>query len=64
MAHRASAVVLGAFAVAHLLNHIWGLGGAGAPIAFMDVARGVYRSPFGEAILRPALPRRWFLGWA
>lgn len=51
MAHRASAVVLGLFAVVHLLNHIWGLGGVAAHVAFMDGARMVYRSPIGEAIL-------------
>lgn len=42
---------LGMFAAAHLLNHVWGLGGVAAHTAFMDAARRIYRSPIGEIVL-------------
>jgi hypothetical protein len=53
--HRVSAVLLIAFAALHLINHGAGFWGVAAHQAFMDGARVVYRSPFGEAILFVAI---------
>lgn len=49
--HRASALVLGAFLVVHLSNHVAALGGIEAHRAVMDAARTVYRQPLAEAAL-------------
>jgi succinate dehydrogenase/fumarate reductase cytochrome b subunit len=53
--HRISAVVLATFVAAHLLNHIAGLWGIAAHIAFMDEARLVYRSSALEPLLLAAV---------
>lgn len=53
--HRASAAVLAAFLGAHLLNHIAGLWGIAAHLAFMEKARLVYRSPVLEPLLLAAV---------
>lgn len=49
--HRASAMVIGAFAVVHLANHLVSLGGVDAHIAFMNAARHIYRQPIVETVL-------------
>lgn len=49
--HRASAVVLIAFAVAHIGNHVGALLGVAAHIEIMRVLRLVYRQPVVEALL-------------
>ena len=53
--HRVSAVLLAIFLAAHLLNHVAGLWGVAAHIAFMDGARLVYRSPALEPLLLAAV---------
>ena len=42
--HAMSALVIAAFACLHIANHLAGLGGAAAHIAFMETARVVYRA--------------------
>jgi len=42
--HAMSALVIAAFACLHIANHLAGLGGASAHIAFMETARVVYRA--------------------
>lgn len=49
--HRSSAAVLGAFVLVHLVNHLIGLRGVDAHLAFMRVARLVYRHPAVEVLL-------------
>ncbi len=49
--HRSSAILIGAFAVAHIANHLVSLIGIPSHIAFMEVARRVYRQPFVEVLL-------------
>ncbi|MGH8804899.1 MAG: hypothetical protein ACREXN_09170 [Polaromonas sp.] len=41
--HALSAVLIAAFACLHMANHLAGLSGASAHIAFMETARWVYR---------------------
>lgn len=49
--HRASALVIGAFACLHLLNHLASLASIASHIAFMEAARGLYRQPLVESVL-------------
>ena len=49
--HRSSAMLIGLFAVAHITNHLVSLVGVPSHIAFMEVARHVYRQPFVEGLL-------------
>ncbi|CAG0998661.1 hypothetical protein BURK2_02843 [Burkholderiales bacterium] len=49
--HRSSAVVIGLFALVHIANHLWSLTGVHEHIAFMEVARKVYRQPVAESLL-------------
>ena len=49
--HRVSAVLLGAFLVAHIANHVVALAGVDTHRAVMDAARTVYRWPPIEAAL-------------
>lgn len=49
--HRSSAMVIAAFAVAHVANHLAALFSIGAHIAFMETIRAVYRQRLVEAIL-------------
>ncbi|HLL10900.1 MAG TPA: hypothetical protein VK570_07575, partial [Rubrivivax sp.] len=49
--HRISAVVVAAFALLLVANHLAGLAGAAEHIAFMQAARGVYRFPVLEYTL-------------
>ena len=49
--HRSSAAVLGIFVLVHLVNHLAGLRGVEAHLAFMQAARAVYRHPAVEVLL-------------
>lgn len=49
--HRSSAVVVGLFALVHITNHLWSLVGIPEHIAFMELARKVYRQPVVESLL-------------
>ncbi|MBA3919275.1 MAG: hypothetical protein C0516_11900 [Gemmatimonas sp.] len=49
--HRSSAAVLGTFVLVHLVNHLAGLRGVEAHLAFMQAARAVYRHPAVEVLL-------------
>jgi succinate dehydrogenase/fumarate reductase cytochrome b subunit len=49
--HRASAFVLAAYALPHLVNHLLALGGIERHIAFMHAVRQVVRLPGVEALL-------------
>jgi len=49
--HRSSAVVIAGFAIVHLTNHVMSLHAIATHIAFMDVARTVYRQPAIELML-------------
>jgi succinate dehydrogenase/fumarate reductase cytochrome b subunit len=46
--HRASAILVAAFAVLHLANHLVSLSGIPSHIAFMEIARKLYRHPVVE----------------
>jgi hypothetical protein len=54
-AHGVSAVLLVAFVLVHLLNHLLGAWSGSLHVTFMTVARVVYRSPLLEAILAASL---------
>jgi len=49
--HRSSAVVVAGFAIVHLTNHVMSLHAITTHIAFMDIARTVYRQPAIEFVL-------------
>ncbi|MBB3169450.1 hypothetical protein [Simiduia aestuariiviva] len=49
--HRISAVVIGAFVLVHLINHLFILDGVQSHIEFMDAFRQVYRHMIAESIL-------------
>ena len=49
--HASSAILLMAFAALHITNHLVGLTGVAAHLAFMKAARHVYRYPLVEAAL-------------
>ena len=49
--HGMSAVAITAYAFVHIANHLAGLGGVDSHIAFMRVARLVYRQPVIEGLL-------------
>ena len=49
--HRSSAVLIGVFVVAHITNHLVSLMGVPSHIAFMEIARHVYRQPVVEVLL-------------
>lgn len=49
--HRFSAVLIASYACIHIINHLVGLVGVDAHIAFMKTARLVYRSPVIEGLL-------------
>ena len=46
--HRASAILIAAFACLHIANHLASLAGIPSHIAFMEVARKLYRQPIVE----------------
>jgi hypothetical protein len=54
-AHGVSAVLLVAFVLVHLLNHLLGAWSGSLHVAFMTAARVVYRSPLFEAMLAASL---------
>lgn len=49
--HRLSAMVIGAYVLVHLMNHLAALGGISLHQAFMDGYRQVYRQPLLEGLL-------------
>jgi succinate dehydrogenase/fumarate reductase cytochrome b subunit len=49
--HGLSALLIAAYALVHLANHLVGLQGVQAHIAFMDAARKLYRNPLVEPVL-------------
>lgn len=49
--HRSTAVVISGIAIVHLANHLVSLHSIAAHIAFMNVARTVYRQPAIEFVL-------------
>ncbi|MFO0247315.1 MAG: hypothetical protein ACK53H_18345, partial [Betaproteobacteria bacterium] len=49
--HALSAILIAAFVCLHIANHLVGLSGAAKHIAFMEVARSVYRFPLVEFAL-------------
>ncbi len=49
--HRTSALILLVFLAVHLLNHLMALGGVKYHIAYMDLARMIYRSPIIEPVI-------------
>ena len=49
--HRMSALVLGAFILVHLVNHLFIISGAEQHIAFMETFRVIYRNLVAESIL-------------
>jgi succinate dehydrogenase/fumarate reductase cytochrome b subunit len=49
--HRTSAILLAAFACLHIANHLASLAGVPSHIAFMEVARKLYRQPIVELSL-------------
>jgi succinate dehydrogenase/fumarate reductase cytochrome b subunit len=53
--HIASAVLITAYAIVHLVNHVVGLAGVDAYIALMNALRAIYRHPFVEGLLLVAV---------
>lgn len=53
--HRLSACVIAVYALVHIANHLVGLQGVAAHIAFMKSARAVYRAGAVEAVLLAAV---------
>lgn len=49
--HRASAILIAAFASVHVANHLSSLSSVASHIAFMEAARAIYRQRFIEAVL-------------
>lgn len=49
--HRSSAMLIVVFVCLHLANHLASLGGVATHIAFMKVARTIYRQPVVEVLL-------------
>lgn len=48
--HGISATVIATFAMAHMVNHLFGLAGGAQHVAAMQVLRGVYRNPLVESV--------------
>jgi hypothetical protein len=61
-AHGISATVITLFAVAHIANHVTGLGGGERHIAVMAGLRLVYRAPAVEAVLLASVAFQMFSG--
>lgn len=53
--HYASGLLIAAFVVVHLFNHLVGLYGAEAHIQLMATLRKLYRNPFAETLLMGAV---------
>lgn len=60
--HGLSALLLAAYAIVHITNHLVGLAGIEAHIAFMHAFRSVYRIPPVEAILLAAVAFQIYSG--
>ncbi len=60
--HRLSALVIVAYALIHLVNHLVGLGGIESHISFMTTARLIYRFPLFEALLLSAIALQIYSG--
>ena len=60
--HRTSAMVILVFVCLHLANHLVSLQGVAAHIAFMKVARAVYREPVVETLLLVCVAFQVFSG--
>lgn len=60
--HRSLAVIILLFVAIHLCNHLAGLAGIDAHIAFMELARKFYRNQFVEPVLVLALAVQVCLG--
>lgn len=68
--HRASAIFIAAFACFHIINHLASLAGVATHIAFMELARQVYRQIAVELLLLACIAFQvgsglWFVarGW-
>lgn len=53
--HRISAMIIGAYVLVHLANHLFAMGGIASHQAFMDGYRHVYRQRAVEALLMASL---------
>jgi len=49
--HRISAIIIASYFIVHIANHLTGLAGIAAHIAFMEKARAVYRMTLVEILL-------------
>lgn len=49
--HRTSAILIVAFASVHIANHLVSLSSVASHIAFMELARKIYRDPYVESVL-------------
>ena len=61
--HRTSALLLAAFACAHIGNHLWALRGAAAHLELMDGLRLIYRHPLVESLLLASAGVQCVSGW-
>lgn len=68
--HRTSVILVAAFALVHVVNHLVSLAGVSSHIAFMEVARRIYRQPIVETLLLACVAFQvvsgaWFVasGW-
>ena len=61
--HRASALLLVAFACAHIGNHLWALRSVAAHIELMDGLRLAYRHPLIEPLLLASAGVQCVSGW-
>lgn len=61
--HRLTAGLLVAFVAVHLVNHLVGLSGAEAHIAFMHSLRVIYRHPLAETVLLLAVVGQMLSGF-
>ena len=50
-AHRVSAIIIGVYVLAHLINHLFALDGISAHVHLMETLRHVYRNALVEPIL-------------
>lgn len=61
--HRLSALLVGGFALLHVLNHLFVLGGPALHQQVMELLRLLYRSPPAEALLYGAIAAQVTTGW-
>ncbi|MFM5906912.1 MAG: hypothetical protein ACKOPO_04905 [Novosphingobium sp.] len=62
--HRATALLLGLFLLAHIGNHLIALAGVSAHIAAMEGLRAIYRNPLIECLLLAAFALQMVTGGA